>query len=48
MEGIMEGMIKVTGMQRRCKQILGHLREMRGFLKLKVETLDCTLWRMCL
>jgi hypothetical protein len=32
-------MIEMTGIQRRCKKILGHHREMRGFWKLKVETL---------
>jgi hypothetical protein len=26
-----EGMIEVTGVQRKSKQILCHLREMRGF-----------------
>jgi hypothetical protein len=41
MEGNVEEMMKVTGRQTRCKQILCHLREM----KLKVETLDCTVWR---
>jgi hypothetical protein len=47
MEGNIQGMIKVTGMQRRHQQTLGHLREMIGFWKLKEEEMDCTLWRMC-
>ena len=41
-----EGIIDVTGRQRRCKPILGDLREMKGFWELKEETLDCPLWRM--
>jgi hypothetical protein len=41
-----EGIIDVTGRQRRCNPILGDLRDMRGFWKLKEETLDCTLWRI--
>jgi len=44
---IIEGMIDVTGRQRGCKLILGDLREMRGFWKLKAGAVDCTLWRMC-
>jgi hypothetical protein len=31
MEGNKEGMIEMTGMQRRGKQMLCHLREMKGF-----------------
>jgi len=45
-EEIIEGMIDVTGRQRGCKLILGDLREMRGFWKLKYGTLVCILWRM--
>ena len=41
------GMIDVMGRQRRSKLILGELRDIRGFWKLKEETLDCILWRMC-
>jgi len=40
------GMIDVMGRQRRSKLILGELRDIRGFWKLKEETLDCILWRM--
>jgi len=41
-----EGIIDVTGRQRRCKPILGDLREMKGFWELKEETLDCPLWSL--
>jgi hypothetical protein len=33
---------------RRCKQLLEYLKEMRGYLKLKVEALGSTLWRTSL
>jgi len=46
-EEIIEGMVDVTGRQRGCKLILGDLREMRGFWKVKDGTLVCILWRMC-
>ena len=36
----------VTGRQgRRWKQPVDDLKEMRGYWKLKEETLDCTVWR---
>jgi len=47
MEENIEGMIDMIGRQRVCKLIMGDPREMRGFWKLKEETLDCILWRMC-
>jgi hypothetical protein len=46
-EEIIEGMVDVTGRRRGCKLILGDLREMRGFWKLKDGTLDYIVWRMC-
>jgi hypothetical protein len=33
---------------RRCKQLLGDLKEKRGYWKLKGEALDYTVWRTCL
>jgi hypothetical protein len=43
-EGKIEGRIEVMGKQgRRCKQLLDNLKEMRGCLKLKEETLYCTV-----
>ena len=45
-EGKIEGRIEVTGRRgRRCKQLLGGLKEKRGYRKLKEEVLDRTLWR---
>jgi hypothetical protein len=42
----MEGKIEGTGKQgRRCKQLLDGLKEMRGYCKLKEETLGRTVWR---
>jgi hypothetical protein len=32
---------------RRHKQLLGDLKEERGYWKLKEKTLDCTLWGSC-
>jgi hypothetical protein len=41
---VIEG--KIKGRRgRRCKQLLGDLEEKRGYLKLKEEALDRTLWR---
>jgi hypothetical protein len=41
-----ERWIEVTGRQEKiCKQLLDDLKEMRGYRNLKVEALDCTLWR---
>ena len=41
-----EGRIEVTvRWGRRCKQLLNDLKEMRWCWKLKVEALDCTVWR---
>jgi hypothetical protein len=31
---------------RRCKQLLGDLKEKRGYWKFKEEALDHTLWRI--
>jgi hypothetical protein len=36
---------RTEAMGRRCKQLLDEHKEMRGYWKLKVETLDSTLWR---
>jgi hypothetical protein len=41
----MEGRIEVIGRQRRCKQLLDHLKEMRRYWNLKDEALYCTVWR---
>jgi hypothetical protein len=47
-EGKIEGMIKVKGRQgKRRKQLLDDLKEKRGYLKLKEEALDRTVWRTC-
>ena len=43
---VIEGMIDMIGRQRGCKFIVGELRVMREFWKLKEETLDSILWRM--
>ena len=40
------GGIEVTGRQgRRGKQLLDYFKETRGYRKLKMEVLDCTVWR---
>jgi len=45
-EGVLDGRIGVTGgRERRHKQLLGDLKETRGYWKLKEETVDCTVWR---
>ena len=45
-EGKINGGIYVTGRQgRRRTQLLGDLKEMRGYWKLKEKALDCTVWR---
>jgi hypothetical protein len=45
-EGKIEGMIEVTGRrERRRRQVLDDLQEMRGYWKLKEEALDATVWR---
>jgi len=45
-DGKIEGRIEETGrLGRRRKQILDDLKEMRGYCKLKVEALDCIVWR---
>jgi len=42
----MEGHIKVKGRRGiRLKQLLDEVKEMRGYWKLKEETLDRSLWR---
>jgi hypothetical protein len=33
---------------RRCKQLQDDFREMRGYWKLKEDTLNHTVWRTCL
>ena len=44
--GNKEGRMKATwGRRRRRKQLLGDLKERRGYCKLKEEVLDRTLWR---
>jgi hypothetical protein len=43
---IIEGKIEGVGRQgKRCKQVLGDLKEMRIYWKLKKGALDCNLWR---
>jgi hypothetical protein len=45
-EGNIEETIEVTGRRgRKCKQLLDDLKEMGGYLRLKEEALDRTLWR---
>jgi hypothetical protein len=45
-EGELEENIEVTGRRgRRSKQLLGDLKETRGYRKLKEEALDRTVWR---
>jgi hypothetical protein len=45
-EGKIEGRIEVTGRRgRRCRELLDHFKERRGYCKLKEEALDRTLWR---
>jgi len=45
-KGKVEGRIEVTVRQeRRCKQLLSDLKEMRWYWKLKEEALDCTSYR---
>jgi len=43
---IIEGKIEMTGRRGRgCKQLLGDLKERRGYCKLKEEALDHNIWR---
>jgi hypothetical protein len=43
---VIEGKIEGTGRRRRsCKQLLDDLKGKRGYWKLKVGSLDRTLWR---
>jgi len=43
---MIEGKIEVTERGgRRHKKLLGGLKEIGGYRKLKEETLDCTLWK---
>ena len=45
-EGKVKGGIEVTGMQgRRRRKLLDGLKQRRGILSLKEETLDRTIWR---
>jgi hypothetical protein len=45
-EGKIEGRIEMTGRRgRRRKQLLDDLKEKTGYLKLKEEALDRTVWR---
>jgi hypothetical protein len=45
-EGNVEGRMEVTGrLERRRKQILGDVKEKRGYWKLKEEALYRTVWR---
>jgi hypothetical protein len=47
MEGKIKGGIEVTGRQgRRCRKLLDDLKERRGYLHLKEEALDLTMWRV--
>jgi hypothetical protein len=48
-EGMIEGRMEMMGRGgRRHRQLLGDLKERRGYWKLKQEALDRTLWRTCL
>jgi len=40
----LEGRVEMDG-SRRCKQLLGDLKEERGHWKWKEEALDRTVWR---
>jgi hypothetical protein len=42
---VIEGKIEGMGRERKCKQILDDLQEMRGYWVLKEEALGCVLWR---
>jgi len=45
-EGKVEGRIEVTGrLGRRRMQILGDVKEKKGYWKLKEEALDRSMWR---
>jgi hypothetical protein len=45
-EGKRGGRLQTTGRRGgRCKQLLGDLKEKRGYWKLKEQALDRTLWR---
>jgi hypothetical protein len=45
-EGTIKGGIEVTGRrERRGRNLLGELKERRGYSHLKEETLDRTMWR---
>jgi len=41
---VIVGKIEGMGRERKCKQILDGLQEMRGYWILKEEALGCTLW----
>jgi hypothetical protein len=46
--GKIEGTIEVTGRsERRSKQLLDDLKGTKGHWKLKVEALECKMWRTC-
>jgi hypothetical protein len=48
-EGKVKGGIEVIGSRgRRCRKLLGDLRERRGYSHLKEEALDRTMWRAVL
>jgi len=45
-EGKIAGRIEVARRrERRCKRLLGDIKEKRGYWKLKMEELDHILWR---
>ena len=45
-EGRIKGLIEVTRRRgRRRKKLLDDLKNRRGYCELKVEALDCTMWR---
>jgi hypothetical protein len=45
-EGKVEGKVEVTGRRGiTCTQLLGDLKERRGYWKMKEEALDRTVWR---
>ena len=47
-EGKIKGQIEVTRRQgRRCKKLLGDLKDRRGYCELKEEAVDRTMWRNC-
>ena len=45
-EGKIKGQIEVTGRrERKCKKLLGDLKDRRGYCQLKEKALDRTMWR---